>query len=70
MGVWFCLWSPTTNKSGVKQYELMREPQIDDLVIHINNGNWLLVICIGHRFASSTKVRHRLAHGATLIFPH
>lgn len=33
-----CLWSPSTNKSGAKQYELMRDPQIDDLVIHINNG--------------------------------
>jgi 5-methylcytosine-specific restriction protein B len=34
-----CLWSPSANKGGSDSYALMREPQIDDLVIHINNGD-------------------------------
>jgi 5-methylcytosine-specific restriction protein B len=34
-----CLWSPSANKAGSDSYALMREPQIDDLVIHINNGD-------------------------------
>jgi hypothetical protein len=33
-----CLWSPTTNEAGVDYYALMREPEIDDVVIHINDG--------------------------------
>lgn len=34
-----CLWSPSAYKGGSDNYALMREPQIDDLVIHINNGD-------------------------------
>jgi hypothetical protein len=34
-----CLWSPSANQQGADQYALMREPQIDDLVIHINDGD-------------------------------
>jgi hypothetical protein len=30
-----CLWSPITNASGNKVYELMREPIENDLIIHI-----------------------------------
>jgi AAA domain (dynein-related subfamily) len=33
-----CLWSPSANRQGADQYALMREPQIDDLVIHVNDG--------------------------------
>ena len=29
-----CLWSPTTDKSGKKIYEIMRDPRENDLVIH------------------------------------
>ena len=29
-----CLWSPSKNKAGSDSYSLMREPEIDDLVIH------------------------------------
>jgi hypothetical protein len=36
-----CLWSPSTNRQGVDQYASMREPQIDDLVIHINNSDFV-----------------------------
>jgi hypothetical protein len=42
-----CLWSPSSNKIGVDQYALMREPKTDDLVIHINDGElvgWSYVI--------------------------
>ena len=34
-----CLWSPSAYQGGSDNYALMREPQIDDLVIHINNGD-------------------------------
>jgi MoxR-like ATPase len=34
-----CLWSPSAYEGGSDHYALMREPQIDDLVIHINNGD-------------------------------
>lgn len=34
-----CLWSPSAYQGGSDSYALMREPQIDDLVIHINNGD-------------------------------
>jgi hypothetical protein len=33
-----CLWSPSSNKISHDQYALMREPNTDDLVIHINDG--------------------------------
>jgi len=33
-----CLWSPTTYKGGSDNYALMRQPVVDDLVIHINDG--------------------------------
>lgn len=29
-----CLWSPVANKKGARIYELMHEPQTDDLIIH------------------------------------
>lgn len=31
-----CLWSPTTDKSGKKIYELMKQPKENDLVIHFH----------------------------------
>lgn len=34
-----CLWSPSAYEGGSDHYALMREPQIDDLVIHINDGD-------------------------------
>lgn len=34
-----CLWSPSAYQGGSDNYALMREPQIDDLVIHINDGD-------------------------------
>jgi hypothetical protein len=34
-----CLWSPSAYEGGSDHYALMREPQIDDPVIHINNGD-------------------------------
>jgi AAA domain (dynein-related subfamily) len=34
-----CLWSPSTYATGSDNCALMREPKIDDLVIHINNGD-------------------------------
>lgn len=33
-----CLWSPSANEQGVDWYALMREPRVDDLVIHIDGG--------------------------------
>jgi hypothetical protein len=41
-----CLWSPSTAEGGSDYYSLMREPQDDDVVIHINDGHfvgWSLV---------------------------
>lgn len=29
-----CLWSPATNRSGADRYRLMREPRVNDLVVH------------------------------------
>ena len=29
-----CLWSPTTNKTGGKIYEIMHLPKVNDLVLH------------------------------------
>lgn len=34
-----CLWSPSAYEGGSDHYALMREPQIDDLVIHIDDGD-------------------------------
>ena len=34
-----CLWSPSAYEGGSDSYALMRDPKIDDLVIHINTGN-------------------------------
>ena len=34
-----CLWSPSAYEGGSDHYALMREPQIDDLVIHLNDGD-------------------------------
>jgi hypothetical protein len=34
-----CLWSPSAYEGGSDHYALMREPKIDDLVIHINDGD-------------------------------
>ena len=34
-----CLWSPSSYKNGSDHYALMREPETDDLVIHINDGD-------------------------------
>jgi 5-methylcytosine-specific restriction protein B len=36
-----CLWSPSANEVGSDQYAVMREPKIDDLIIHINDGNFV-----------------------------
>jgi hypothetical protein len=36
-----CLWSPSANKSGADAYSLMREPKTHDLVIHIDNGEFV-----------------------------
>ena len=34
-----CLWSPTTNASGHRVYELMKAPAANDLIIHILKGH-------------------------------
>jgi hypothetical protein len=34
-----CLWSPSTYQDGKDGYALMRDPKLDDLVIHINDGD-------------------------------
>jgi hypothetical protein len=36
-----CLWSPSTYEKGSDHYALMREPKIDDFVIHINDGDFV-----------------------------
>ena len=35
-----CLWSRSANKAGHDLYRLMREPQADDLVLHILQHTW------------------------------
>ncbi len=31
-----CLWSPSKNAAGADRYSIMREPQSDDLVVHVD----------------------------------
>src|SRR5262249_19830308 len=33
-----CLWSPSAYAGGSDSYALMREPNPDDLVLHVDNG--------------------------------
>jgi hypothetical protein len=48
-----CLWSPSSYASGSDHYAIMREPNIDDLVIHINEGR-----LVGYSYVSAPYQEH------------
>jgi len=58
-----CLWSPSANELGNDHYALMREPKIDDVVIHINDGVLVGWSYVSARFGNSLRARRRPAHG-------